>query len=206
MPGGSFSWVTALSSARIVAPSLLLAPVARCSFSGRGSSVESEGLCGLAVCRRLCSRVQHCPAGQARVRWLWQLREAERAVSRPRPFSYTTWPASSDTQGAFKSQTRHPWSALNRPQRKPLREVYTPRCETFSRPPFTGGTTGWFLPRHIKPLSSRVSRIVLVVLLSIVAAYLWAYIITDHYQPAGLGVGIWVDTWEIKTQEWDDGR
>lgn len=45
----------------------------------------NKSLCGRYPCPGLCSRVEHCVAGQERVRWLWFVRRGERGGGSPRP-------------------------------------------------------------------------------------------------------------------------
>lgn len=44
-----------------------------------------KSLCGKSPCPGLCARVEHCPAGQDRVQWLWLVRRGERGQLSRRP-------------------------------------------------------------------------------------------------------------------------
>lgn len=46
----------------------------------------NKSLCGKDPCPSVCSRVCHCPAGQARVHWLWLLRRGYRVSDTPIPW------------------------------------------------------------------------------------------------------------------------
>ena len=47
--------------------------------------MPGKSLCGKYPCPGLCSRVEHCPAGQERVQWLWLVRKGERGQLSRRP-------------------------------------------------------------------------------------------------------------------------
>lgn len=49
-----------------------------------------EGLCGKKVCARLCSRVEHCSAGQRRVKNLWGRRRIAHEKPRQLPLFDST--------------------------------------------------------------------------------------------------------------------
>lgn len=44
-----------------------------------------KSLCSKYPCPSLCSRVEHCPAGQERIHWLWLVRRGERGQLSRRP-------------------------------------------------------------------------------------------------------------------------
>ncbi len=92
-----------------------------------GHSVERGirmiSLCGQVPCPAVCVRVCHCPAGMARVHWLWLIRRGYRVGERPVPWmrshppepidrSKLTFPTHTEKQAAIYGTSQlKPWAS-----------------------------------------------------------------------------------------------
>ena len=75
-----------------------------------------RSLCGHHPCPGICSRVCHCPAGLARVRWLYLLRRGYRGGSETRASPQSLFPRERWHEVEFSPQKKHPYYALNAPE------------------------------------------------------------------------------------------
>lgn len=115
-----------------------------------------ESLCGQYPCERICSRVEHCPAGQDRVSWLWFLRQGYRGPQRPHlPYPAGFEPGRSwasphcktrhytsqggqvqmvDLDTGEISRARHNFDVFKSPEAGHKRRVYPLKPEPYHRP------------------------------------------------------------------------
>ena len=95
-----------------------------------------DSLCGRKVCQHLCSRVCHCPAGMARVHWLWLCRRAERGGSEARPVSPSPTPPELDAVTESMSRARAHFNPVYAPYHRRQRHPESTRA---TRPFAYGG-------------------------------------------------------------------
>ena len=110
--------------------------------------MAAESLCGKYPCPHLCSRVEHCPAGQERVRWLWFVRRGEGGQLSRRPLP----PVPESEARAYVHRETRP------KDQRPVRFFPTHRAEQ-SKPLYT---------RNIKRLGSPVYWLAILLFIGLV--------------------------------------
>jgi len=96
-----------------------------------------KSLCGRRQCSQLCSRVEHCPAGQERVRWLAFFKKYSHVRSlKPEHLVRKSGYLVNPETGEIIEDANH-YGALNQPERRSQKRVFTPRNEKQAGVPYT---------------------------------------------------------------------
>lgn len=182
---------------------LLCAPLAMLftCLAHQGSSFHQDtvrfvlvkSLCGKYPCPGVCSRVCHCEAGGARVRWLWFYRKSLKEVSETRPSETRPCPEGVDPVTGEISEARPYQKTARYRVMQAIDQAWPrdpdPRHMTFGKTALT--FTALVLPKH---QGSRKARLIVGILLAVftLAAIICSFS-SDLYEPSGPEIGEVID-------------
>lgn len=170
-----------------------------------------KALCGNYPCDHICSRIQHCPAGEERVRWYALFDKASRVVpAGVNPFTGEIVTPKYDllklnhlgenvhhasftpiAQVGATPPSPAPRRSLRVSLDKLVSEAGFPEARERSYGRLYSHGAAYFVAGMIpkKPASRKVRIIVLIVLAVLAALIIWGSFTTYHYEPSGAQVG-----------------